>query len=145
MNRPRNRRDPEEGSAAIEAAIAVPAFMLFVLLVIFGGRVAMAHQAVQSAAAEAARTASLERTEGAAQGSGASGAAASLRSQGLHCIAQHVDVDASGFAAPVGTPATIRATVRCTVDLSDVSVPGVPGSMTITETMTSPLDTYRER
>lgn len=138
-------QDPEEGSAAIEAAIGVPAFMLFVLLVIFGGRVAMAHQAVQSAAAEAARTASIARTQGQAQSDGAGGAAASLSSQGVHCISQNVSVDASGFAAPVGTPATIRATVRCTIDLSDVSIPGVPGSMTITETMTSPLDTYRER
>lgn len=140
-----SRRDPEAGSAAIEAAIAVPAFMLFVLLVIFGGRVAMAHQAVQSAAAEAARTASIARTEGAAQDDGTNGAAATLTSQGLHCVSQQVSVDASGFAAPVGTPATIRANVRCTIDLSDVSMPGVPGSMTITETMTSPLDTYRER
>ncbi|MBO1756467.1 TadE family protein [Allobranchiibius sp. CTAmp26] len=135
----------DEGSAAIEAAIGVPAFMLFVLLVIFGGRVALAHEAVQSAAADAARSASLARTPGQAQHDGTSRAAMSLSAQSVHCVSQEVSVDTSGFAAPVGTPATVTAKVRCTVDLSDVSVPGVPGSMTITETTTSPLDTYRQR
>lgn len=145
MRRPPARRGGEDGSAAIEAAIGVPAFMVFVLLIIFGGRVAMAHQAVQSAAAEAARTASIARTASAALSDGTSNASASLTSQGIHCLSQQVSVDTHGFAAPVGTSATIRATVRCTIDLSDVSIPGIPGSMTITETMTSPLDTYRAR
>jgi Flp pilus assembly protein TadG len=135
----------DAGSAAIEAAVGTPAFMLFVLLIIFGGRVAIAHQAVQSAASEAARTASIARTQGEAQTAGESGASASLSSQGLHCVSRRVSVDASGFALPVGTPARIQATVDCTIDLSDVAAPGVPGSMTITESMTSPLDTYRER
>jgi Flp pilus assembly protein TadG len=49
------RRD-ERGSAALEAAIGVPAFALFVGLVIFGGRTATTHQALQSAAADAARS-----------------------------------------------------------------------------------------
>ena len=54
------RRD-ERGSAAIEAAIGVPAFALFVGLIIFGGRTATTHEALQSAAADAARSASLAR------------------------------------------------------------------------------------
>ncbi|MDQ2850282.1 MAG: pilus assembly protein [Actinomycetota bacterium] len=145
MRRLQQARGGEDGSAAIEAAIGVPAFMLFVMLIIFGGRVAIAHQAVQSAAAEAARTASIARTESAAQREGTSSAAASLTSQGVHCLSQQVSVETSGFTAPVGTPTTVGATVRCTIDLSDVSMPGMPGSMTITETMTSPLDAYRGR
>ena len=51
------RRRPETGSAAIEAAVGLPAFMLLVALVLLGGRLAIATQAVQASASEAARVA----------------------------------------------------------------------------------------
>jgi Flp pilus assembly protein TadG len=138
------RQDSERGSAVIEAVIGVPAFMLFVALIIFAGRVAIAHQGVQSAAADAARSASIARTQGAAQTAGETAAATSLANQHVNCTVSTVSVDTTGFASPVGTPATINATVTCHVNLSDL-LPGVPGSKAITATMSSPLDTYRER
>ena len=58
----RRRRD-ERGSVAIEAAIGVPAFGLFVAMIILGGRVEIAKQAVEAAAYDAARAASIERTQ----------------------------------------------------------------------------------
>ena len=134
----------ERGSATLEAVIGVPAFMLFVLLIIAAGRIALARQAVEASAAEAARSASIARTKHQAA-DGASGAATSLRNQGVRCTSQRVDIDTSGFAAPVGTPAKVTATVTCIADLSDLSIPGLPGSRTITATMSSPIDTYRER
>jgi len=138
-------KDRDRGSEAIEAAIGVPAFLLFIALIIGGGRVAIAHQAVQAAAADAARSASISRTQGQAHASGTSGAVASLANQKLQCTTTNVSIDTSGFAAPVGTPAMVRATVTCVVNLSDVAVPGLPGTQSITATMTSPLDTYRQR
>ncbi|WP_152186795.1 TadE family protein [Segeticoccus rhizosphaerae] len=138
-------REPDRGSAAIEAAIGVPAFMMFVLLIVFGGRVTMARQAVASAAADAARSASISRTQPDANSAATGAASTSLANQSVGCTSTHVSVDTTGFAAVVGTPASVRATVTCTVDLSNLSAPGIPGSMTITESMTSPLDTYRER
>jgi Flp pilus assembly protein TadG len=135
----------EQGSATIEAVIGVPAFLLFVLLIIAAGRIAVARQAVEASAAEAARSASITRTQHQAKTDGASGAAASLRNQGVRCTSQRVDIDTSGFAAPVGTPAKVTATVTCIADLSDLSIPGLPGSRTITASMSSPIDTYRER
>ena len=111
----------EQGSATIEAVIGVPAFLLFVLLIIAAGRIAVARQAVEASAAEAARSASIARTKSQAEANAASGAATSLRNQGVRCTSQHVDIDTSGFAAPVGTPASVTAT------------------------MSSPIDTYRER
>jgi Flp pilus assembly protein TadG len=138
------RRD-ERGSAAIEAAIGVPAFLLFVALIVGAGRVAIARQAVEAAAAEAARSASIERTQPTAARAAGDAAAATLANQHLQCLSTLVDVDTSGFAVPVGTPAAVSASVTCVVNLGDVSVPGLPGSLTITETMSSPLDTYRGR
>jgi Flp pilus assembly protein TadG len=140
----RRHLDRERGSAVIEAVIGVPAFMLFVLLIVFAGRVAIAHQGVQSAAADAARSASIARTQGGAQAAGDTAAATSLANQHVNCKVTTVSVDTTGFASPVGTPATITATVNCQVNLSDL-LPGVPGSKAITATMSSPLDTYRAR
>ena len=140
----RRRPDRERGSAVIEAVIGVPAFMLFVLLIVFAGRVAIAHQGVQSAAADAARSASIARTQGGAQTAGDTAAATSLANQHVNCTATTISVDTTGFASPVGTPAAITATVNCQVNLSDL-LPGVPGSKAITATMSSPLDTYRSR
>ena len=139
----RARRD--RGSAAIEAVIGVPAFLLFVGLVIFAGRVAVAHQAVESAAAAAARSASIARTQQAAATDARTAASGSLTDQDIHCLTAQVDIDASAFGAPVGTPAKVTATVTCVVDLADLAVPGVPGTRTVTATMSSPIDTYRER
>ncbi|HEY5275589.1 MAG TPA: TadE/TadG family type IV pilus assembly protein, partial [Coriobacteriia bacterium] len=56
----------ERGSAAIETAVGVPAFLLFIALIIGAGRIAIARQAVEAAAAEGARSASIERTQAAA-------------------------------------------------------------------------------
>ena len=138
-------RGTERGSAVIEAVIGVPAFMLFVGLIIFAGRVAIANQAVQSAAADAARSASIARTQGGAQAAGTTAATASLANQQVNCVRTTVSVDTTGFASPVGTPALITATITCRVNLGDLAVPGVPGTKAITATMSSPLDTFRER
>lgn len=135
----------EQGSAAIEAAIGIPAFLMFVALILLAGRTAIATQAIEAAAAQAARSASIERSEDAARVAAEQGASTSLTNQDLACITQRVDIDTSEFATPVGTPANVDATVECEVPLADLSLPGVPGSITLTSTMSSPLDTYRER
>ena len=140
-----SRRNRERGSAAIEAVIGIPAFGLFLVLIILGGRVTIAHQAVESAAAASARAASISRTQGQAQTAASAGATTSLRNQSVNCLTTQVRVDTSGFAAPAGTPASVGATVTCVVNLSDLALPGLPGSRSITATASSPLDTYRER
>lgn len=135
----------ESGSASVEAAIGVPAFALFVGLIIFGGRTAMTHQAVESAAADAARSASITRTSATAQHDAKAAAQASLANQNIGCLNTTVSVDTSGFQTRPGEPATVEVTVECRLDLSDLSIPGVPGSRIIRATMNSPLDTYVER
>lgn len=139
------RRGRQEGSAAVEAVIGVPAFLLFLSLIIFAGRVAIATQAVESAANDAARAASVSRSAGPAAGTARTAAATALANQGLSCRSTSVTIDTSGFTVPVGTPASVGATVSCVVDLADLALPGVPGTRTVTATMSSPLDTYRER
>ena len=142
--RTRQRRD-ERGSVAIEAAIGVPAFGLFVAMIILGGRVEIANQAVDAAAYEAARAASIERTQSEAISSGKSAATSSLNDQGLQCATTNITVNAAAFNAPLGTTGQVTATVTCKVDLADLAIPGLPGTRTITATASSPVDAYRER
>lgn len=141
----RRNRDRERGSVTLEAVIVAPAFMLFVMLIIAAGRVQMAHQTVDAAAAEAARAASIARTAGEAQSKATANGQQALINQGLQCAATTVSVDTTGFGVPVGTAASVSATVTCEVDLASVAVPGLPGSITITSTVQSPLDRFRER
>lgn len=138
-------RGGERGSVSLELVILAPGLLLVIGLLIYGGRLELAKQSIQSAASQAAREASIARTQPQANSTAAATATRSLAEQGLDCITSSVSVDTSGFASPAGTPATITAEVTCVLQLSDLSVPGLPGSKTVTATADSPLDTYRER
>ena len=100
-----NLRD-ERGSASIEAVIAGPAVVLLILLVVFGGRVALTHQSVQAVAADAARAASLARTQAEARTSAQAAVQAGLDQQ-LPCASHTFDLDLDGFTTPPGTPASL--------------------------------------
>jgi Flp pilus assembly protein TadG len=141
----RGRLAGQTGSVSLELAVLAPTLLLFIGVLVYGGRLSLATQAVQAAAGQAAREASIARTQPAADATAASVAAASLARQGLDCVTTSVAVDTTGFAAPAGTPATVTATVTCVVALADLSVPGLPGSQTVSAAADSPLDTYRER
>jgi Flp pilus assembly protein TadG len=135
----------ERGSAAIEAAIGVPAFVLFVALIIFGGRTASAHEALQAAAAAGARSASIARDAKTAQGAAREAATTSIANQQIGCSDIEVTVDTTDFNKQPGRPGAVDVTVTCRLNLSDLAVPGVPGSRVMRATMSSPIDTWRER
>ena len=140
-----SRRQNERGSAAIEAVVGVPAFALFIGLIIFGGRTATTHEALESAAAEAARSASIARDPAAATTDARQAAVTSISNQQLHCTDINVDVDTTDFNKAPGQAGTVRVRLSCRLDLSDLAVPGVPGSRVLSATMSSPIDTWRER
>ena len=135
----------ERGSFALETAVIAPFVLGLILLVVFGGRYALATQSVSSAAAAAARTASIARTASDARSTANSAAVMSLASQEISCATVDVKVDTSGFKTEVGLPASVAATVTCQLDLAGLSMIGLPGSMTISADSSSPLDTFRER
>ena len=120
----------------MEAAIVLTAFMVFILIVIAAGRV--------SDARAGARAASLERSAGAARRAASDVAAASLNNDSVACNPS-VSTSTGGFSVRVGQPAQVSTTVRCTVSLGDLLVPGLPGSVSMSATQTSVLDRYRER
>lgn len=138
---PRDHR----GSAAVEAVIGLPAFVLLVGLIVCGGRYANAHQSLQSAAAEAARTASIARDAHTAAVDATEAATSSITNQAIPCGQVDVDVDTGDFTKQAGQPGTVTVTVSCVLDLSDLAVPGTPGARTLSATMSSPLDTWRQK
>ena len=138
----RRRRVDERGSAAIEAVVVAPAVVLLIGLVILGGRVALAHQTVQNIAADTARAATLERTSTAARASANKALNAAIAQQ-LPCASHDLNLDLAGFKKPPGTPAAVTATVTCQLSIAELALPGLPGTVTLKATMTSPIDTYR--
>lgn len=140
-----NAHDRERGSLSVEMVIwAIP--LVLVLSVIIGaGRVGMANNAVDQIAHDVARVASIARTSTQAQTQATQTADDLLAAQGLECASLSVEVDTSGFSAPVGTPAHVTVQISCTVRLDDLLIPFAPGSATLTGTASRVIDTYRER
>ena len=135
----------ERGSAAVEITLVAPVLVLFVLVIIFGGRLVLARQAVQSAAFDAARAASLARAQPAARSAAARIAASTPANQKQPGATTQVVPDLTGFTKPVGTPATVTVRVVCEVPVADLGLPGIGGTVTVEETATSALDEFRER
>lgn len=135
----------DRGALSVELVILAPALVLIILLLIACGRIAIAGTASQTAAMVAAREASLSRTSAQAQPDATQAAETSMSQAGYNCISLTVKIDDSGLNAPLGTVGTVGATITCVVNLSDVAIPGLPGTKTITATATSPVDAFRER
>jgi hypothetical protein len=144
------RPDGEAGNAALELVILAPVLLFLIGLIIAYGRVSTAQNAVSDAAQDAARQASLQLNPADAIAAGQASAQAALAADGLHCnpsvrVHAYGGNGLPGFQSEAGQPAAVSATVTCVVSLAQIVVPGLPGSDTIKETFTSPLDPYRER
>lgn len=135
----------ERGAVAVELVVIIPSLVLIIGLLVAGGRIWLARQAVEGAAASAARSASLARSPGEARAAADESARSNLDTQGVRCAPVSVSTDVAGFAVVTGAPASVTSSISCTVSLADVAVPGLPGSMTLTGTASSALDTFRTR
>ena len=144
MTRPADGR-AQRGSVTVELALVVPALVLMLGLLVAGGRLWFARATVVEAAHSAARAASLARTAATAAADGRAAGQASLDTAGLQCAVSQVQVQTAAFLVPVGTPATVRSTVDCTVPLGDIVIPGLPGSIQLSGEGAAALDTYRSR
>jgi hypothetical protein len=107
--------------------------------------VALAGQVVQTAAAQAARDATLQRTPTAGAATGRETAQRALDGQGLRCTPADVAVDATDLALPIGRPGAVTVDVECRVRLSDVGLPGLPGSKLLRASATMPTDPWTAR
>ncbi|MFJ2191646.1 TadE family protein [Kitasatospora sp. NPDC087861] len=134
----------DEGSAAIEFTLWVPVALLILGIALAGGRIIMAGNAVDAAAADAAREASLARNAPDANARAQAAAQQTLGDHHLHCASVDVRLDTSGFSAPVGQYGAVTATVHCRLSLSDLGIPA-SGGKDMRATFTSVIDRWRAR
>ena len=130
---------------SVELALLAPVLLLLLSFAVWSGRTQVADNAVQEAARAAAREASLAPDAATAAVSATTQAQRTLGEQDLRCQSATVEVDTAGFGAPIGQPGDVSVSVACAVGLADLLAPGLPGSVTVEATFTSPVDTYRER
>ena len=142
---------PDSGSGVVGVVALMPAVILLFGLLLVGGRLRETHSTVEHAAQDAARAASLDRTQADAARDATNVATAELASGGLACrpaatvTAALTDrLQGGGFNAPVGTATTVSVTVTCNIGFRDLGVRGV-GNRRVRFTAISPLDTYRSR
>jgi Flp pilus assembly protein TadG len=135
----------DTGSMSLELVIVAPALLLLAIGIVTAGRVASAHQAVQLAASQAARATALAPNVGAAVTAGRNQAASSVTALGQPCSELGTDVAAGGLTRAPGTATTVTVTVNCHVLLSQLVVPGLPGTLRITEAATEPVDRWLAR
>lgn len=138
------RTRDDRGSESVELAILLPVAILVLAMLVVGARIALAGDRISGVAGMAAREASLARSSAAAQQLATASATEALSSRDLHCADVQVTVDTAGFRSAPGAAASVTVAVSCTVDLSDVGAPGFPGSRTLRDTATSPLDPARD-
>jgi hypothetical protein len=103
------------------------------------GRVTEARQQVVEASRAGAEAAAVLPTVGTAQWVGAMNAVIDLIDRTHTCSQVFITTDTSDFVA--GGSVTVH--VACRVLLSDLSVPGLPGSTIVQASATAPLDPFR--
>ena len=135
----------DRGSVSVEVAIWSTIVVVVGSLLWVFGRTELAGSAVNYVAINAARQASHARTASQARLDATNTATQVIAEQGLRCTSMTITVDTAGFSVPVGQPAQIRVDVTCVVALADLAVPGFPGSATVRQSWSSPLDTFRGR
>jgi Flp pilus assembly protein TadG len=138
-------QDADRGSVSVELALLAPALLLLLSFAVVAGRTQVAEGAVAEAARAAAREASLARSDVSAAVLAGAQADRTLAAQNLRCQSTSVDIDTTGFGTPPGQPGDVTVSITCVVGMADLLAPGLPGSVTVEASFTSPVDAYRER
>lgn len=134
----------ERGAVTTELVLVTPILIGFLSLVVLGGRLTAAKSDVVSAASDAARAASLQTSDAAAQQQAQRIAEDSVEGEGLECIGGvQVVLDYSDGVFEPG--ATVEATVSCDVRTGDLALLNLPGVVTVTEHAWEVVDTYRSQ
>jgi Flp pilus assembly protein TadG len=124
---------------AVELVVLTPVLFLLAVMVLAFGRVSEARQQVVEAARAGAEAAAVLPDATSAQSGAAHLAVLDLFERTHTCTGGNVSVNVSDFK-PGGS---VTVEVACDVDLSDLSVPGMPGATTIRASATAPIDPYR--
>ena len=132
------RRRDTRGSLTVELVVLTPVVALFLIVALAFGRYSLAREQVVGGARAAADAVSVAGS--AAQAEQVATAAAMPVLQSSHsCTNPTVTVDAGSFAPG----SVVRVSVTCRVALSDLLVPGFPGTTTVGAVQDAAIDPYR--
>lgn len=135
----RGKTRDDIGSLAVELVVITPVLFVMALTVIVFGRISEARQQVVELSSAAAESAAVQSNAASAQ-SGATDTAVLAGFSSAHaCVHVIVTTNVDHFY-PGGY---VSVTVTCQVSLADVSVPGMPGTTTISSSSSAPIDPYR--
>ncbi|HEV3281019.1 MAG TPA: TadE/TadG family type IV pilus assembly protein [Acidimicrobiales bacterium] len=134
----RDRRD-EQGSLTLELMLLTPALIIVAVTTVAFGRVSESRQQVSQAARAGAEAAAIAADPSGAVSVATSDAATEVVGGGHVCTNRRIETDTSRFY-PGGF---VTVTVICQVALSDLSIPGLPGTVSIRASSTAPIDPYR--
>ena len=123
----------------MELVVLTPVLLVVAMASLVFGRVTEARQQVVEASRAGAEAAAVLPTVGTAQWVGAMNAVIDLIDRTHTCSQVYISIDTADFVA--GGSVTVH--VVCRVLLSDLTVPGMPGSTTVQASATAPLDPYR--
>ena len=129
----------ERGSMTVELVVITPVLLVIGITVLIFGRVTQSRQQVVEAARAGAEAAAVLPNPDVAQWGSSVDAAVGVVDPARTCLRQQVVTDVGHFY-PGGF---VTVTVTCTVALSDLSVPGMPGSTTVSATASAPIDPFR--
>jgi hypothetical protein len=136
----RSRMWEERGSLALELVVLTPVLVLTLWVVgALSLRAMVAHAQVDSAARDAARAASIQRSAATAERAAALATTDSFQRTRRTCQAIQVTADTQRFRSG----GSVQVTVTCTIRLQDLGLSFLPARPTASATYTVPIDLYR--
>jgi Flp pilus assembly protein TadG len=131
----------ERGSATVELLVLSTLLMVLFAFGVAAGRWAEAKIAIDDAASSAAIAAAQSPTWSLGEQRANEAAATVLASHGISCAGGGAEVTSSEASfAPEGH---VSIQLTCRVSSADVSFPGIPGSVMVTGSASSPIEPYR--
>jgi Flp pilus assembly protein TadG len=135
----RRRSRSESGSLAIEMAMVAPGLLLIFGLIFAYGRAGQVNGTLESGTRDAARSVTLARSYDDALDRADAVVRDAIADTPQACQNSLV-VEIQGDYEP-GEPVTVAT--HCTYGLSDLGLPGAPGTLTARSSFTSMMDPYR--
>lgn len=132
----------DRGSSVVGLAVLAPVMLSLLFFVVAAGRVGVIEGKLTTAASSAARAASQHQSVFAARAAAISIVEATLSDSGTSCrggpkvFFPEVDLKPGG---------RVQVRVSCSVDLSDLTTLGIPGSLELSEDSASVVDDYRSQ
>jgi len=129
----------DDGSLVVELVVLTPVLFLLALAVVAFGRIADARQLVVESSRAGAQAAAVMPDAADASAAALQNATEGGSGRRDPCSRLSVSTDVSRFQ-PGGS---VVVKVVCTVDLADLSFPGVPGTTTLSASTVAPVDPYQ--